>query len=399
MSISEFTSRVKESITEGAGNAVRKILRPSPKSHQPENWVKGGAEALPTVSRSDIQLSLSSESPRLHWTLTRVDVCRILSVAKDLHQQRVTRGEVAKDSPITIADVGAGSGHLMGVVIEEARKQNLKVRVAVIDPCNDSSSHKADSKEIEAFSEIRFFRENSVEFLQRLYAKNPEVRDLLKKREAIKPVARIAQELECFPDERDRREYKSFKNNLDIVNAELGTSFCVNDFADGQSYYNKTRPALVKAISQKFEGLSNQIEAILALRPAAIDLVVNAWMPSDRDFSCDIRALNGAGIVYVLKRSGCTGFQPQSDEGTKLPREWWMGTSYDNHGNYTNRVSWKGVSPAGVLAQSRNGYSINAQLLNNSAPNEDYPWIERQGPSAPVHELKPDEHYLEALGW
>lgn len=397
MSLYEFTSNLKASFSKGVREAIRQVHRPSPNSHQSENWSEAGLATLPGTARSDLQLSNSTEGPRLHWAPTRVEVCRILSVAKDLHNQRVNRGEIPKNSPITIAEVGAGSGHFMGLVIEEARKQNLKIRVAIIDPCNDRQSHKADVKEIQTYSEMRFFRETSAEFLQKLYAKNPEVKELIKKRETIKHLALIAQGLEYPFDDCTPREAKQFLKNLQMVNAVFGTSFSTSDFSDLGAYESNTKPALVAAIRQKFEAISNQIEVKLSTRPAGIDLVVNAWMPSDLDFSCDIRALNGAGIVYVLKRFGCTGFQPESLEGAPLPWAWWMGTSYDNHGQYANKVSWRGAGPAGVLVQCRSGYSIDVQQLNNAAPEEDYSWIERRAPVRPVHELAPTEHYLQAL--
>lgn len=70
----------------------------------------------------------------MYWMPRREEVARILSLATDLHEQRVGKGEKSASDPIEIVDVGGGNGALCYLISQMASLNKLNVRCQVVDP-------------------------------------------------------------------------------------------------------------------------------------------------------------------------------------------------------------------------------------------------------------------------
>jgi hypothetical protein len=122
------------------------------------------------------------------------------------------------------------------------------------------------------------------------------------------------------------------------------------------------------------------------------DLVINAWMPPDMDFTEAIRAAHGAAIIYVIETWGGTGMQGSYDVGKTYKMEsGWVGHSLPEL-QHQEKESVKEFCNA-FLVQRRLDLTGDDRLLPDPVRagikiGEPYPWeaelTKQQGEIAPV---------------
>ncbi len=146
-------------------------------------------------------------------------------------------------------------------------------------------------------------------------------------------------------------------------------------------------------------------EDVLMEESPAYDLVINAWMPPEMDFTKDVRAANGAAIVYVIETWGGTGSK-ESYDGGRMYRTvaGWVGHSLPELQRQDGRVI-EGERRAefcnAVLIQYRRDIDGGGLLPDLERAGidmgEPYPWeaelTKRQGDVAPVIPLGDREYH------
>lgn len=257
---------------------------------------------------------------RVMWMEPRKeDIARIVGIAFDLHQERVRRGEVASDDPISIVDIGGGNAALGALCVQVAKESHLNIRYTVVDP----DKRVMQPAQNVYGSEIEFEIKTSHEYLLSILGQ-----------EGNTEIVRTIKELDVYIDSMEKK-YKNFlllekglKNDRELESFDKVKEnlFVVlkNDFfyVPDVKEQNDLRTwsdlfAIVDTIKKQWLERQHKIIAMkrqeieqgLLGRKRSTDLVINSWMPGKMDITPDIRMIGGAGILYMSSVDGTTGIQ------------------------------------------------------------------------------------------
>lgn len=299
----------------------------------------------------------------MYWIPKKDDVCRILFLAKDLHDQRVERQEAREGEPITIIDVGGANGALGRLCCELAEENNVPIRYTVVDP------HQKIVREAQSHykNEISFVEMSSHEYLLSVLEQRGDTETLKQLSRLDDHTAHVNKKYDDFValekavDRIADNESKPF----DTVYADI-----CRIFSDDFSLEPPERPSsvslwdLVTVVrnariewrlreSERLIDLRDQLEQARVPAKKTADLALNSWMPAGIDFTPDIRMLGAAGIVYIACNDGSTGIQITHDDprvhykyndGKDIEYKPGDDFSYSPGKNYSNAVGWVGPS-------------------------------------------------------
>ncbi len=296
----------------------------------------------------------------IHFMPRKEEIGRILSIARQVHDMRVAKGEISSDEPITIIDVGGGNGALAKLITDLATDNILPIRCIVVDP--DADIAEKAKNILKNDQNISFVTTTAQEYS--IEHTPPDISKLILERAAlISHYRRELHDLRILCQRlTDRISKPSFTLNdtafqsdirvlRDSFHEDISGEHDQEDLRDILNPYPHPRFDEQAVICRFLENAQRdirlrtvQIERILALRPAQCDLVMNTYMPYNVDFTGDIYALNGAAVYFVSATGGATGIE-QSHSGSLLPGE---DISYRKSTNYTDHGGWFGPTNEGI---------------------------------------------------
>jgi len=380
----------------------------STRLHGYENlsWWRGRDNDFPSFFR-DIRTVETNrefvESKVLQWLPRKAEVGRILAIAREMHRR--AGGDDAQ--PIRIVDVGGANGALGKLIVDMAGKNGIDVEYTVVDPDNQIVSQAE-----EAYGdEMSFLVRSAGEFAEEVNAGDTEAAERMARRRAL--------------IEFDQRRFFDLGGVVDLLqdrlrNGEEVEGSVLDDFRlawkedfqpvpegflgpegnetlkdwVGGSKRNDCLDLLVRWFDrqqQEVARLTEAVEESLAGTPPKFDLVINSWMPHNLDFTADLRAMNGAAILYATALDGSSGIQSSDQDYVMHDREpEAVGEeySYAPGRNYRMHSGWVGPTPrrtVGIKPFS-NGMVLEMKRTYFSPPSPDdfsvadldlgreYPW-------------------------
>lgn len=368
------------------------------------------------------------KSAPLEWMPRKEDVARILEIAKIAHAKRIEQGHAKQGDPISILDVGGGTGALSALL---ASTSNEKIAITVLEPyqplntsaqemygdigglhitndpietyCLSLNTNEQLKKQIEEYTRLRHLLKRKVRGVLKMAE---EAKSLLKTNPTNSTDDRgsLSHYLEAHYDTQIPRDIiddeKKFRDYLEQI------SHSPQIFADEAE----------RILIQK----QSAIEAAIAQQPTNVDLVINSWMPPGVNLSDHIRWLNPASVIYMLDTYGSTGIRDEKKETffasqiVKIPgqmRSYSPGTTFHFVGAWfgpsvaelQRNIDPKSLSyfdqPGGafsntIAVQIKNGFEIPIDSLKTHTAVVNinpYPWEDelskRYGPIAPMIEL------------
>jgi hypothetical protein len=324
------------------------------------------------------------------------EIARIFHHAKKAHELRVSRGEIAKDSPLTFVDIGGSNGFLGRLMTEFARSQGLKVSYIVVDP-DERTLKKARDYYSEKDTDLHFEVKNSSDYIESLYQNDPEILGLfLQRKEVIRAwnkKYRLFSRWMLFLDSEKNRGISgvALTRLLSYISSSCGIVSSVEDRLSHRASLSDMRDEWKEQFKtqcvQEVKGLTQAIEKKLDGRVPTADMVINSWMPPDTDFTADIRFVNAAAIMYAIHNRHATGIQVE-DAGMRPGEE----ISYGPGLMYTLMSKWNGPSndelrgasedrnAKTILMQHKRKYGFNPLATDRylrDASTKPYPWEEK----------------------
>lgn len=277
----------------------------------------------------------------MSWIPRKEEIARILYTAHILQKTRIVR-EKGSPNTISILDIGGGHGALGKLLVDLAGEWNLNVQVLVVDPSSELIS--AASDEYARDNSLSFVCLSARDFLNQLYD-NRESSDwsIFSK---DKKIARLL-------TDRDNLIFKG-QRKLDAYKEYVSSILEITRFGELKE---RTRVFVIEydrmfgKEKKRIDRVTEKIEKILLKMSPKFDLVINSWMSPFIDFTKEIRAANGAGIVYAIQPWGASGIQKNANilkgKIDRLDQE----DSYGIGNMYAWQEGWVGQS----LAEIREG--------------------------------------------
>ena len=297
------------------------------------------------------------------------EVGRILALAKQMHESRIQRGEIANTDQIKIVDIGGANGALGKLVTDLARENGLDIEYIVVDP--DSPTVQKANNFYKNNPSLKFREQSGGDFNKEQYRDNPEISDLLERRRSTidegerkktdlqKVVAEVKSQKETLSPDAIKKYIQILKLDFGIdlaVSLAENRELFLEKFED-QENENTFRWRTFADIyadgwRERINIITEQIEARIRQEPARYDMVINSWMPVRTDLTKEVREANGAAILYVLERYGATGCRsdapyPESPSGLGHGESYHPGTVYES------RFGWISHSTSQVIAMMR----------------------------------------------
>lgn len=309
------------------------------------------------VPKSEIRdLQSFNENLAMYWPPTSEEVARILRVAAEMHEERVNKGEIGQDEPVTITEIGGANGMLSKLIQEAAEANGIKVRIELVDPYRQIIAQAAEEY---SDAPIDFLAQDSHSFIRELHADDPEIFGLLEQQKEMMELpgmyrtavdfAREHLSEDGYTAEALEKIIGIFRKDFGIeLDAELVEAVRKDPSEDNlDALYEAIDDPSVKydifmPVHKRVQETHKEVDRILGSRPADRDLVINSWMPPCTDFTADIRAVNGAAIVYAKESGGATGLEMfDLDWNPSMNSE---DGSYREGRNYERVSEWKGPS-------------------------------------------------------
>lgn len=297
----------------------------------------------------------------------KAEVGRILTLAKNMRDERAKRGEITEDAEITIVDIGGANGALGKLVSDLAKENNLPLKFVTVDP--DEETVQAAAQTYQDDASLHFLPLDSTAFVQKLHGDNFKIAKLIGERtEFINTGTKKQEELKLYL-ERIQRDYfasntmsdavqrATIKIHCRVLKQDFGIDLNDDSFASiaeldvfFEDQYTEDEYGNLKTIHYvdryadehlrpAVAEMTANIEKALLLESPAVDLVINSWMPPRMDFSAEIRFVNGAAILYALERGGATGCQIASSN-PELPAKLGEESSYRQGESYKTKLGW-----------------------------------------------------------
>lgn len=331
------------------------------------------------------------ESVPLFWVPRKEEIARLLGTAVIAHKQRIENGEIPKNTPVSIVDVGGGNGFLGKLIMEIARLNKIPIEYTVVDP--DTASIAPAASAYRKDTNMSFKQMTTHEYVAEQYADKPEILACIRERDAVidtwKELFVIYGRLREVEFENiTAEEFKQFavicEKDLGIpLSSELIRAARENfaDF-DKDTLYNQfdtysnedsLRGRFFAAMQAAIAEITEKLEKLLIDTPSSVDLVINSWMTPGIDYTLDIRALNGMSVAYMLETLGASGCQEHASYSTNvlMPGEvnsYTPGSLYRINGGWVSQsiseVKRKvGILPAGEV----NAIFLNSVLIQSKA--------------------------------
>jgi len=284
------------------------------------------------------------------------EVARILSVAKQMHERRVEKGEKEPSEPLRIVDIGGANGALGKLVVDLARENGLEIEYVVVDP--DSPTVQEAEKYYQAVSALEFREQTGEDFNLALHVNNASLVSLLKERQVLveqgeRKRAELKQILDDIDKKSNKEEFTSddirfylqifhndFEIELPISLAEDSEGFMAALEVEDDNYRVKSLADIfADRLRLRVNELTDEIEQIVGELPAQCDLVINSWMPVRMDLTKEVREANGAAIIYIYERYGATGCRSDAAY-PEYPSRLGYQESYNPGEFYNSRLGW-----------------------------------------------------------
>ena len=350
----------------------------------------------------------------MQWVPTKKEIGKIVEHIFAAHRERIFKREVSREDPIKIVDIGGANGFLAKLIIDMIREQGVKVKCEVVDM--DEQTIAAAAAAYADDPDISFMHASSQEYVRKQYEDDSVITELVdKKREVTKKWQKKIHDFKAIEkyvihkvkagemDEAEMRRINELLKtdfNVEIESEELEDLitdrnyedfkwiFQVQDVIPKDEYAQGELSIFEQVVDQaqaEVKSITQQIEAQLKSRPADHDMVINSWMTPNVDYTADIRALNGAGIFYMISRAGATGAPldlTTAYKATDPEAE----SSYNVGENYGSRVIWASTSMSdvkqgyfsmdnGVILQGKNDYAVKRHAMRDGVRvNDQYPW-------------------------
>ncbi len=289
-----------------------------------------------------------------HWIPRKQDIARIVGLAVDMHKQLIETGMKDPNQPIRILDIGGSNGFLAQLILRHAKESGIPnegLRIDVVDP--DAPSIGKAALAYQENKELHFFIQNAAQHAEAVHAGDPVASKLLQERkqftEQWKESFDFLARLETIFEQDDQNKEVSDDTYLmimDSVHNNLIASVIsdraeIKTVGDLLSWLSDVREQLKEKMNIEMENMNGRTEYALVNKRPDYDLVLNSWMPPGIDFTRDIRAVNGAAILYTMERLGATGIQPAAEYPSK-PKEPGEEGSYDPGYMYAMHAVWVG---------------------------------------------------------
>lgn len=376
----------------------------------------------------------------MQWMPTKQEIARLLAIAVEAHKERLAKGEINNDDPVTIVDLGGANGLLPKLIADLARENNINVNIQIVDP--DTSTIEQAANHYKDEPNITFHNVTAAEWTLELHKNKPKIYELLKLREEkiaiwkkkLEDLGNLEDIIDNHYDNNDL-SFEDLKNLakvfLNDFGVELPEQYQVStqqefdecnfeDFSDDIFFIDKYRnddeePSVKEKIQIKMKGeikaITIQIEELLKDEACEHDLAINSWMLVRNDFTKDVRATNASAITYMIERYGATGTQinaPYSEQPNSPGEE----NSYETGQMYQMDAAWIGPSVPelsklqdgnlhrygmgneslcnGVIVQTKKTYPKHLTFNQPSAslikPGDPYPWEKKM---KQFHKLDP----------
>ena len=323
------------------------------------------------------------EEGPMYWIPRKEEIGRILSLAKQIHEERVKRGEKLPEDPILILDIGGANGTLGKLVTDLARENNINIQYIIVDP--DTPTVEAAKSVYRDNPSLKFIEQTAEEFILELYKDNPELYPLIKKRKELiedgeklrreliavkkainKDKHRMSPSYDAWAAEETIKMYVRILKEYFGIEIEEGASLSdtlnklvnlVNDIKwdDEILCFKDFSDIYLDPFREEINSLTNRIEEIIMRLPPSFDLVICSWMPPGLDLTPLVRMANGGALVHILERYGATGLQYDvtfpSSSYPPLGQE----RSYQPGKCYTTRFGWIGYSTPEIRIAKRWG--------------------------------------------
>ncbi len=296
----------------------------------------------------------------LHFMPRKEEIGRILSIAKQVHDMRVAKGEISSDEPITIIDIGGGNGALAKLITDLATDNMLSIRCTIVDP--DAGIAEKAKNIFKNNQNISFVTTTAQEYS--IEHTPPDISKLVLERAVLisyyrkklhdlrilcsRLTDRISKDSFTVDDaifQKCAHILKdSFHEDIFSEHDQEGLRDILNPYPHPEFDEQAVVHRFLANAHRDIHSLAVRIERTLALRPAQCDLVINTYMPYNMDFTGDIYAINGAAVYFVSETGGATGIE-QSHSGCLLPGE---DISYRKSANYTDHGGWIGPANGGI---------------------------------------------------
>ena len=394
------------------------LIRYSPTFAYNKNPRKFTVDFVPILELRGLNEFLDSFP--LQFIPTKCEIVRILTLAKRMHEIRLSRGEKCEKDPIEIVDIGGGNGALGALITNLADENNIAINYTIVDPdivaMQSALDYYANNKS------VNFFTGSAEDFVLEMYKEVSHVYVLLQERKkrilaGEEKIADLHIVLQTVLQNNNHQNDSSVALLLEILKKDFDIFDLDSMSKIGAEIISTIEKEYIQNWQAKIDELTQKIGKASATQSARFDLVINSWMPPGIDFTKDIREAGGAAILYALERNGVSGCRIRSSCGDTIktlgyvesyvPGPYyeqlygWLSHStpqaraMDQLGQeyfYKDVGKWAKSFSNAFVVQIHKDYTRGGHFLNQKGTDlvsrETYPWEEdlmrRGGPEKPV---------------
>jgi len=295
------------------------LIRYSPTFAYNKNPRKFTVDFVPILELRGLNEFLDSFP--LQFIPTKCEIVRILTLAKRMHEIRLSRGEKCEKDPIEIVDIGGGNGALGALITNLADENNITINYTTVDPdivaMQPALDYYANNKS------VNFFTGSAEDFVLEMYKEVSHVYVLLQERKkrilaGEEKIADLHIVLQTVLQNNNHQNDSSVALLLEILKKDFDIFDLDSMSKIGAEIISTIEKEYIQNWQAKIDGLTQKIGKALATQPARFDLIINSWMPPGIDFTKDIREAGGAAILYALERNGVSGCRIRSSCGDTI---------------------------------------------------------------------------------
>ncbi len=264
------------------------------------------------------------------------EVGRILALAKQMHEDRIRRGEKDTNDPLSVVDIGGANGALGKLITDLAKENGLNIEYTIVDP--DSPTVQESASFYENNPSLQFKEQGGEDFNVEQYRDSPEISELLAERNflVIEGERKLAELQKVITGSIYDKGWKDWRANDKKYQQILKVDFGIEiKYMIGQKEFNLYKESWRKRVN----AVTKKIELLISQQPARYDLVINSWMPVATDLTKEVTEANGAAIIYALEWSGATGCRSDVPH-PESPSDLGQSESYHPGKGYQSRLGW-----------------------------------------------------------
>lgn len=362
------------------------------------------------------------------------EIGRILALAKQMHDNRVKRGEKESAEPLKIVDIGGSNAALGKLVTDLAKENGLDIEYTIVDP--DARTIQKAANFYKNNKSLQFKEQNGVDFNIERYRHDTKILALMEKRKEIinqgeKKRSDLRKVLSIIISQKNSIDLETMRKYIHVLNNDFQLEFSetedVGAFLEKIEHQEDVVATYMLRWREHTDFVTHEIESLVGTQPAQYDLVINSWMPVQIDLTNEVRQANGAAILYALEREGATGCRSDA-RYPESPVTLGHNESYHPGINYESKFGWvshatpqakhmmssqpdrfwelqsSSASPFsnGFIIQTKNGYGSNSLSVEPSKVgikiDGGYAWEkeldQRGGAISPVAELHDENRKL-----